>query len=91
LGTLIENYNFTDGIPKTKMFVKLKAQISEERRHFISNGIRSFVRNEGATVIDAIDAVQRIQKAMTISDIFTFILGTIALTLAFFLLMVSTT
>ena len=89
--TLIENYNFTNGIPKTKLFVKLKAQISEERRHFISNGLRSFLRNEGAIVLDTIEAIEHIEKAKIILDLFTFILGAIALTLAFFLLMVSTT
>lgn len=35
-------HNFTDGIPKKSLFVKLNPNLSQEDRDFISNGIRSF-------------------------------------------------
>jgi len=37
---ILKRYNFTNGVPKTKLFVKLNQTISQERRDFISNGIR---------------------------------------------------
>ena len=35
-------HNFTDGIPKEFLFVKLNPDISDQRRNFIANGIRNY-------------------------------------------------
>ena len=39
------NYNTTDGIPKSMLFVKLDPEISDDRRAFIANGLRNFFIN----------------------------------------------
>ena len=49
---LQNEYNFTKGIPKYRMYVKLADNISKDRRDFIANGIRSFFRDEGTVLLD---------------------------------------
>lgn len=49
---LVKNYEFTDDLPKGKMFVKLNPNITTERREFISNGIRSYFRDDTTILLD---------------------------------------
>lgn len=49
---LVKNYEFTDDLPKGKMYVKLNPNCTIERREFISNGIRSFFRDDTTILLD---------------------------------------
>jgi len=88
--TLIKSYNFTNDVPKFKMFVRLAPNITEERKDFISNGIRSYLRGETQVVLDTSFALESLNSSSVLFQVFVMIVGVIALTLAFFLLMVST-
>lgn len=84
------SYGFENGAPKASLFVKLNTTISDERRLFISNGIRSFFRTDQMVLIDLKQSVKAIESSRTLYQIFTGILGVIALTLSYYLLRVST-
>lgn len=43
---LIKQYDFSNGVPKYKVFVKVNETISADRRDFIANGIRSFFKDD---------------------------------------------
>ena len=81
----------TNDIPKYRMFVKLSPDISDERREFIANGIRSYFRNDITVLLDKKVAFLAIEKSLLIFQLFVALVGTIALILAFFLLLISTT
>ena len=49
---LISSYNMSNNVPKWKLFVKLAPDISDERRDFIANGIRSSFRNDMTILLD---------------------------------------
>lgn len=49
---LQKEYNFTNGVPKYRMYVKLKDDVPQARRDFIANGIRSFFRDDGTILLD---------------------------------------
>jgi len=87
----VKNYEFTDDLPKGKMFVKLNPNITTERREFISNGIRSYFRDDTTILLDLKSSSGDITQALTFFQIFVGIIGAIALSLAFFLLLISTT
>ena len=43
---MFKTFDFNNDVPKDVLFVKLKKDISKSRKAFISNGIRSFFRND---------------------------------------------
>lgn len=88
---LISEYNFTNGVPKYKLFVKLDNTISEERRDYIANGIRSYFKDDQTVLLDLQFAMKSVTSSLQLFQIFVGVVGAIALILAFFLLMVSTT
>jgi len=88
---LTSTYQFTAGVPKEKLYVKMDPSISEARRNYIANGIRAYFRNDQTVLIDLKSTVEGVQSALVLFQIFVAIVGTIALILAFFLLLVSTT
>lgn len=88
---LIDSYTFTENVPKYKLFVRLSPDCTRDRREQIANGIRSFFRDERTILLDLSVAMQAIATSLTLFQIFVGVVGFIALTLAFFLLRVSTT
>lgn len=78
-------------MPKYKLFVKLDNTISEERRDYIANGIRSYFKDDQTILLDLQFAMKSITSSLNLFQIFVGVVGAIALILAFFLLMVSTT
>lgn len=88
---MIATYNFTNDIPKYKMFVKLNDSISDDRREFIADGIRSYFRDDRTILLDLKVAMKAVDSSLMLFQIFVGIVGVIALTLAFFLLLISTT
>ena len=87
----IADYDFQNGIPKYKLFVKLAPNITNDRREYIANGIRSYFKGDGTVLIDLAFAMTSIEASIMLFKIFVGVIGVIALTLAFFLLLVSTT
>jgi len=88
---VISTYNFTNDVPKYKLFVKLDDNVSLDRRQQIADGIRSYFRNERTILLDLQDAMSAVNTSLTLFQVFVALIGVIALTLAFFLLLVSTT
>jgi hypothetical protein len=91
LDTLVKGYNLTNNIPKYKMFVKLDPSISDDRRDFIANGIRATFKSDATVLLDKQVAFKAVEKSLLLFEIFVGLVGTIALVLAFFLLLISTT
>jgi len=71
------------------MFVKYSPDITDFRRGFISNGIKSFLSQE-ALLIDKKTISEGLDSTAMIVKIFLILVGLISLVLTFFLLLVST-
>lgn len=87
---LISSYNFTDGIPKEYLFVRLKKDLPQYRREYISNSLRAFLRDDLSFVFDINDMRATLESSISLFNLFSVIVGLIALILAFFLLLTST-
>lgn len=87
----IEGYEFANNVPKYKLYVKLSPSITAERREYVANGIRSKYRNDLTVLLDKNTAMKSVIRSTKLFDIFVLCVGFIALALAFFMLMVSTT
>ena len=61
---MISSYNFTDDIPKVKIFVKLGANITEDRKDFVANGIRSFFRDDATILLDVGETLKSINGSI---------------------------
>lgn len=84
-------YTFVDNIPKGILFVKLNPDISDSKRIFISNGIRNFFRDQTTVMLETNDVVKSFNSVSQIFNIFIAIIASIALFIAFFLLLVAST
>jgi hypothetical protein len=49
---MIKNYNFTDDLPKEFLIINLDPSLTAERRSFITNGIRSFFKDDLTILLD---------------------------------------
>jgi ABC-type antimicrobial peptide transport system permease subunit len=87
---LVFGYNFTNNIPKEMLFVTLDPDISDDRRNFIANGIRSYFRDDLTVLIDKKSFLEYIMNILMMLELFVIIVGLIALILTFFLLLIST-
>jgi len=63
---VIKTYEFSNGIPKYKMFVKMNNSISVERRDFIANGIRSFFKDDQTILLDLQVAMQAVTSSLAL-------------------------
>ena len=61
---IIANYNFSSGVPKYKVFVKLNETITPERRDFVANGIRSYFRDDQTILLDLQLAMQAVTSSL---------------------------
>ena len=87
---LVSSYNFTDDIPKEFLFVRLKPGLPRYRRELIANGVRSFLRDDLSFAFDIEDLRRSLKSSLSLFDLFSIVVGAIALILAFFLLLTST-
>jgi ABC-type antimicrobial peptide transport system permease subunit len=69
----------------------LADDITSSRKDEIANGVRSFFRDDGMFLLDMQKTVKSIESVLSIFQIFVGVVGAIALILAFFLLLISTT
>lgn len=65
--------------------------ISDDRRAFITNGIRSYFRDDLTLLIDRKETHDSVKSNLDLFQIMVGLIGFIALTLSFFLLLISTT
>ena len=86
-----ETYQWKDGIPKEKFYVKLAPGINKDERAFISNGIRAFFTSPLMNLIERADVEESVQKINKVFNVLIYIIGGISLTIAFFLLLIATT
>mmetsp|Transcript_29088 Transcript_29088/g.28089 ORF Transcript_29088/g.28089 Transcript_29088/m.28089 type:complete len:212 (+) Transcript_29088:844-1479(+) len=87
---LLGAYNFTDNIPINYMLVKVRAGLSTDKRNLLANEIRSYFSDDLTFLIDTEELRKSIESSVFLFQVFVGIVGTIALTLAFFLLLIST-
>lgn len=73
------------------MWVKLSPNVTQERADFIANGIRSYFKDDRTILLDVRTSLAGIQDSLDLFSIFVMVVGAIALILAFFLLLISTT
>jgi hypothetical protein len=85
------DYKFSNDIPKYKCFIRIKEGIDPDRRDYIANGVRGFFKSDLTILVDMAVLSDQIASSVAFFNIFVTIIGVIALTLAFFLLLVSTT
>jgi ABC-type antimicrobial peptide transport system permease subunit len=71
--------------------VKLNPDITEEKRSFIANGLRSFFKDKTTLLYEKETITSMLKSTGLIFNAFVAIIGAIALTIAFFLLLVATT
>ena len=87
----IADYQFNDDIAKQVLMVKLNPNITEEKRSFIANGLRSFFKDKTTLLYEKETITSMLKSTGLIFNAFVAIIGAIALTIAFFLLLVATT
>lgn len=80
-----------DGIPKSQLFVKLKDGISTEDENMIVNGLRNTFQSRTVGMLNLSDVLVVISSFDIVRTTFVLLVGTIALIIAFFLLLTSTT
>ena len=49
---ITNSYNFTNGVPKTDLYIRLDPDAPQDRRDYISNGVRAFFRNDQLFILD---------------------------------------
>lgn len=84
------DYEWTGGVPKCTLLVKLNPDITTKEREFILNGIRSHLEREDI-VLSKEDVVEALGSLDIVFSIFVGVVAVISLFLAFFLLLISMT
>ena len=80
-----------DGIPKDKLFVKLKEGITSEQEQYVLNGLRNTFNTRTTGILYLSDVKRLISAFDILRTSFVFLIGGIALVIAFFLLLTATT
>ena len=71
--------------------MRLNPDISADDRAFVSNGIRSFFESALTRLFEKKNVKDSVEQVNKIFNIMVYIIGAISLTIAFFLLLISTT
>ena len=87
---LTEKYDLVDGIPKDQLMVGLNPDISLQQRLFVANSLRNFFTDQETILFDRMTIVDSFTNIQLIFKILVYIIAAIALTITFFLLLVST-
>ena len=61
---IVNDYNFTNGLPKEYLFVKLSPNIADYRREYIANGVRSFFRDDTTILLDRKSLLDSINSSL---------------------------
>merc|ERR1711939_1111556 len=87
---ITKDFNFTDGIPKHELFIKLADNCTEERATYIANGIRNLFKDNFSILIESRYVKSSLIDLTAFMSFLVSMIGVISLTLAFFYLLVST-
>lgn len=79
-----------DEILQKNLFVKLNPDITDTEREYLANGLRAYL-SKLTFLIDVKARVKSINVSIFLFQIFVGIVGTVALIISFFLLLISTT
>ena len=71
--------------------MKLNPNITEAKRDYVANGMRAFFRDKTTILFSKYEITSTLDSTQLIFNAFVGIIGGIALTIAFFLLLISTT
>ena len=63
---IISDYNFTNDIPKYKLFIKLDPDITKDRKAEIANGVRSFFKDDVTFLLDLKETVAQVNNILGI-------------------------
>lgn len=85
------SYGWNDGVPKSKLYVRLSDECTTQRREFIINGLRPYLDDSFSIVFDTKSFSNSLDSANAIFTVLVGVIGIIALVLTFFLLLVATT
>ena len=86
-----KQYQWTDGIPKSNIMVKLVDGISADNRSYVANGMRSRFNDPLTKVFVKQDVVDSLNEINEIFNLMVYIIAAISLVIAFFLLLIATT
>ena len=62
--TTTSDYEFSNGVPKYKLFIRLKDDIRGDRREYIANGVRSYFKSDGTILLDLAFAKKSISSSI---------------------------
>lgn len=85
------SYDFVDGIPKHQLYIKLADGISATKQKSIINGMRNLMTGRAVVVLELADIKESLVSFNYVTTVFSFMIGCIALTISFFLLLTATT
>ena len=91
LANLTAKYQCRDRIPKRFLYIKLDPYISTDDHVFVANGIRSFFDSQLTRLFEKKQVEDSLKQVKNVFNIMVNIIGVISLTIAFFLLLISTT
>ena len=49
---ILDSYNFTNDIPKSDLYIRMDDSATQDRRDYITNGVRAFFRNDSLFMLD---------------------------------------
>ncbi|KAF2072454.1 hypothetical protein CYY_006230 [Polysphondylium violaceum] len=75
--------------PKSKILVKLKASATQSQRDNVINGIRNFIKTDNIQVVDTQFLLNNTETAITILNLFFYVVSSASIILCFFMLWVS--
>ena len=82
--------DLVDGIPMDQLFVRLNPNISLQQRLFVANSLRNFFTDQTTLLFDRMTIEDSFRNIQVIFQVLVYIIAAIALTITFFLLLVST-
>ncbi|CAD8092165.1 unnamed protein product [Paramecium primaurelia] len=81
--------NLSFGLPKEQLFIKFKRETTKEERLDFCNRLRNYFTNDQIYLIDSQELMRTFDDVFTYFEIFNVVVAIIALTLSFFLLLIS--
>lgn len=80
---------FVDDVPKNILYVKLASNITEERKQFIMNGVKSFFKGQEMRLFDSQELIQVVSSARLIFEGLMAFVSVVAFIFSYFFVKVS--
>ena len=78
-----------NGIPKSAILIRLNPDISDDDRTFIANGVRQFFKGRTDVLFTKQQLLNSINSIRVVLSLFVLIISVIAMSVAFFLLVIA--